>query len=50
MKRPEQKRPHKAGAVLSWQASEQSQFYRIGRLGARLAARRLRPMVGVRVG
>lgn len=44
------KRPHEAGAVLSWQASERHGFYRIGKLGARLAARRLRPMVGVRVG
>lgn len=47
---PKQKRPHMAGAVLSWQASEQHGFYRIGRVGARLTARRLRPMVGVRVG
>jgi len=50
MKRPKkQKRPHKAGAVLTWRA-ERFPPYTLGKIGARLTARRLRPMVGVRVG
>lgn len=49
MRRPEKKRPQEAGAVLTWRA-ERRPFYQVGRIGARLTARRLRPMVGVRVG
>lgn len=46
---PETKRgPQRDLAVQSRRASEQYGFYKIGRVGARLTARHLRPMVGVR--
>lgn len=47
---PERKRPHRAGAVDSWQASQRRTPYTLGKIGSRLTARRLRPMMGVQVG
>lgn len=40
--------PQRSLAVHCLAALEQQHFYRIGRIGARLGSRRLRPMLGVR--